>query len=120
MGNGERVIEGEEGLSVAPRGCGERRLEVLGSAHIERLKRHPQLPGGHLGLLPEGGMDRDDRIPEHGDPDKPRHELFQKLQALRNDGFIEIAQPGQVPPGRARLATRPSPTGSAVTMTMGA
>src|SRR5258706_14948597 len=82
--NSERVIEGEEGLSVAPRSRSKRCLEVLGSAYIERLKRHPQLPGGHLGLLPEGGMGGDQRIPEHGDTDKSRHELLQKLQALRN------------------------------------
>ena len=43
--NSEGVIEGDEGLSVASRGSGERRLEVLGSAHLERLKRHPQLSG---------------------------------------------------------------------------
>ena len=64
-------------------------------------------------------MDRDARIPEHGDPNKPRHELLQKLQAFRDDRFIEIAQPRQFPPGRDRLATRPSPTGSVATMTMG-
>ena len=59
MRKSEGVIEGDEGLSVAPRGSSKRRLEVLGSAHVERLKRHPQLPGGHLGVLPEGGMDGD-------------------------------------------------------------
>src|SRR5258707_2929523 len=41
----EGVIEGNEGLRVASRGSAERRLEVLGSAHIERLKRHAQRPG---------------------------------------------------------------------------
>jgi hypothetical protein len=85
------VIEGDEGLSVASRSGSKRCLEVLGSTHIERLKHHAQLPSGHLGLLPEGGMLGEQRIPEHGDPDKPRHELFQKLQPLRDNGFIEIA-----------------------------
>src|SRR5216684_6169112 len=38
MRKSEGVIEGDEGLSVASRGSGERRLEALGSADLKRLK----------------------------------------------------------------------------------
>jgi hypothetical protein len=111
MCNSEGVIEGDEGLNVASRGCGERHLEVLGSPHLERLKRHPQRPGCLLGLLPEGFMDREDRIPEHGEPGKPRHELLQKLQALRDNRFIEIAQPRHVSSGPRQARHQAEPNG---------
>lgn len=70
-----------------------------GSAHVERLKRHAELPGCHLGIVPEGGMDVDCRIPEDGYPGKPRHELLQELYALRDDRFIELAHPRHVSSG---------------------
>ena len=107
----EGVIEGDEGLSVASFGSRERRLEVVGSAHLERLKRHPQLPGCRLGLLPEDGMDCDQRIPEHGDPGKPWQELFQELQALAADRFIEIAQPRHVSSGARQARHQAEPNG---------
>jgi hypothetical protein len=62
--NGERVIEDEESLSVALRGSSEHRREVLGSAHLKRLERDPQLPDCQLSLLPEDCTDGVCRIPE--------------------------------------------------------
>ena len=111
MRNGEGVIERDERLSVALRGSGEGGFEVVGSAYVERLKRHPQRPGCHFGLLPESGMDRDTRISEHGDPGKPRHELFQQLQTLRDDRFIEIAQPRYVSSGPRQARHQAEPNG---------
>ena len=48
--NGEGVIEGDEGLGIASYGSRERRLEVVGSANLEWLKRHPQFAGSRLRL----------------------------------------------------------------------
>src|SRR3954471_15726539 len=96
MRNSEGVIQGDEGLRVTSRCSRECHLEVLGPAYVERLKRHPQLPGRHLGLLPECGMDRDARIPEHGDIGKPWHELRKELYTLCDDRLIEVAQSGHV------------------------
>ena len=52
---GEDVVEDDERLSIASSGSREHRLEVVGPAHLEWLKLHPQLPGCLLGLLPEDG-----------------------------------------------------------------
>ena len=59
------------------------------------------------------------RISDHGDPDQSRHELFQDLQAFALIASLKKLNPVTFPPGRDRLATRPRPTGSVATMTIG-
>ena len=51
------------------------------------------------------------RIPEHGDPGKPRHELFEELQAFADDRFIEIAQPRHVSSGARQARHQAEPNG---------
>ena len=60
------------------------------------------------------------RIDEHGNASGSGHQLTQEFQPLRRQLGIEKLIPVRLPPGRARLATRPSLTGSWLpTKTMG-
>jgi hypothetical protein len=79
----------EECLSVTLLGSRKCGLEVLGSAELESLKRHSQPLGRHLGLFPKDGIGRAQRIPQHANPRKPRHEFLQELQPLPHDRFTE-------------------------------
>src|SRR5262249_59833221 len=100
----EGVTQGEECLSVTLLGSRKCRLEVLGSAHLESLKRHSQPLGRYLGLFPNGGMARLHGILEHANPRKPWHEFLQELQPLRHDLFTEKAQSRHVPTGTRQAA----------------
>ena len=55
------------------------------------------------------------RIDQHGNHRRLGHELAQQLQPLRTSTPGRRSTPVTLPPGRFRLATRPSPTGSSPT-----
>src|SRR5262249_16271551 len=95
------------------------RLEVLGSAHLENLKRHSQPLSRYLGRIPINGIARVQGIPEHANSRKPWHDLLQELQPLPAKRFTKRLSPLPFPPGTDSLPTRPSPTGSLATMTIG-
>ena len=60
------------------------------------------------------------RIDEHGHASGSGHQLTQELQPLCRQLAVKKLIPVRLPPGRARLATRPSLTGSSPTLkTMG-
>ena len=42
-----------------------------------------------------------------------RRDLFEQFQPFRTDTVFEIDETGAMPPGRAKLLTKPAPTGSA-------
>ena len=52
------------------------------------------------------------RVHQHGNCCRLGHELAQQLQSLRPQHGVEKTTPVTLPPGRLRLATRPSLTGS--------
>ena len=58
-------------------------------------------PGG------DGGIPQDRRA-RHA-----RRDLFEQLQPFPADAVFEMMKPVALPPGRARLSTKPAPTGSA-------
>src|SRR5215468_5272471 len=55
------------------------------------------------------------RIDEHGHTSRPGHQLTQEFQPLRRQLLVKKLIPVRLPPGRLRLATRPSLTGSSAT-----
>src|SRR5262249_53443693 len=60
------------------------------------------------------------RVYQHRDRGRPRHKLAQKLQPLRSNAPERKLTPVVLPPGRLRLGTSPSITGSLpVTNTIG-
>ena len=59
-------------------------------------------------------------VDEHGNRERCGHQLTQEFQPLRRQLALRKLMPVRLPPGRARLATRPSLTGSSpTTKTMG-
>ena len=62
----------------------------------------PQLPGC------SGGR----RIAQHANARDVRRDLLEQLQPFPADAVFERGEPGALPPGCARLATNPAPTGS--------
>ena len=55
------------------------------------------------------------RIPENRNPSDTRHRFPEQIETLSGDLRRDIREPGHVAPGRARLVTRPVPTGSPAT-----
>src|SRR5436305_2270114 len=53
------------------------------------------------------------RVHQQGDHPRPRNQLRQQLKPLSRQPLVaELLTPVRLPPGRARLATSPSATGS--------
>jgi hypothetical protein len=73
-------------------------------SHGARSRFHVSQHG--LGICRVGGID------EHGNASGCGHQLTQKLQPLRRQLNAEKLIPVALPPGRPRLATTPSLTGS--------
>src|SRR6266545_7579733 len=96
------------------RECRERALDLAGVAHIDRAQLHPERwrRGLDYGELTDpfgyGGIAKD-RGARHAGRD-----LFKQLQPFRADAVLNWVKPVALPPGRARLATKPAPTGSGV------
>jgi len=93
-------------MLLGTRKCG---LEVLGSAHLESLKRHSQSLGRHLGVFPIDGMARDQGIPQHANPRKSWDDLLQQLQPLPGDRFTVLAQSRHIPTGTRQAANQAEP-----------
>ena len=103
------------------------RANVANAASISRLAAGVE----DLDLQPHGARSRFHvsqrdlgvsigRIDEHGHSSGCGHQLTQELQPLCRQLAVRKLTPVRLPPGRARLATRPSLTGSsATTKTMG-
>ena len=104
-----------------------------GRSRTSARKRDIDLPAGagikHLDLHAEGAGSRlhvrhcdlrsgADRVDEHSDTSDSGHQLTQKFQPLRSHLRRQKIDACDVSPGRARLATRPSLTGSSATTKM--
>ena len=112
MGVQERAGTDEQrtgpALDERCKGC----LDVAVAADIEndellpdRLRRGLHVSSLRLGF-------RTVRVHQHGNCRRLGHELAQQLQSLRPQHAGEKTTPVTLPPGRLRLATRPSLTGS--------
>ena len=87
-------------------------LDLAGVAHVDRAHLHPERrrhgldraelpdPGGY------GGIPKDRRS-RHA-----RRDLLEQFQPFPAHAVFEQRKPVALPPGRARLSTKPAPTGS--------
>ena len=91
----------------------EHAIEVIGSAHSGRDRRHRE--GMRRGLdrpHEQVGERRAVRVEDERDPLDVRRSLLEHLQPFGSDRELEAGEAGEIPPGCARFGTRPSPTGS--------
>src|SRR5262245_62101123 len=92
------------------------RVDFAGRAGVEDLDSKAEGVGRRLDISQRGLGRRSRRADERGDACGRGQQLSHQLQALRHQLGTEILMPVRLPPGRARLATRPSLTGSSVAM----
>ena len=90
-------------------------LDLAGVAHADRAHLHPErrrhrLDRGELANPGGYGSITKDRRSHH-----TRRDLFEQFQPFPAQAKFELGKPVALPPGRARLATKPAPTGSGTT-----
>src|SRR5262245_18039658 len=116
----ERILQDEERIRVRLGRAGECALKVLRAPHVLCVQQESQRTGRRLRLVPRRLVGRIRRIPEDRHTGHAWNDLFQQLQPFPTEFWGKGTQPREVPPGRARLATNPAPTGSiAVGKTIG-
>src|SRR5262245_38933857 len=95
-------------------------LDLTGVAHVDRANVHSERRRHRLGgaeladSLRQGGVSKD-RDTRHA-----RRDLLEQLQPFRADTVFKIDKSRALPPGRAKLSTKPAATGSGtITKTIG-
>ena len=107
----------EEGVGPLARKSCEGRIDFVAGAGVEDLNLQPH--GARCRFhIPQCGLRAGGiaRIDEHGHTRGCGHQLTQEFQPLCRQLRGEKLTPVRLPPGRARLATRPSLTGSSPTV----
>src|SRR4030095_8999573 len=82
MREGQDFCDHEECVRALPGHGGERRLEVIGTMHLEGLQGHAQHPGRGLDLSEPQDHAGISGVPEYGHAGKRRDGLFEQLQAF--------------------------------------
>ena len=90
-------------------------FDLAGIAHVDRAHLHPErrrhgLDDGELADPRGYGGIPKDRYSRHA-----RRDLLEQFQPFPAQAVFELIKPVVLPPGRARLSTKPAPTGSATT-----
>ena len=115
-----RIIEDNERVGTRAGGGLHGAREVARTLDGQGQKRQPQLDA-HLCYLVEielGG--RIVRVHERADTQRPGRISLRTCILLRLRSWVSKLKPVTLPPGRARLGTRPAPTASATrVITMG-
>src|SRR5262245_8769915 len=111
----EDITSDVQGVGAIAHESGEGRLDLAAGAGVEDLNLQSHCTGGFRYVSYALGTSDIGWIDQHGNSNGLGHQLVQKCQALCPQLGREKIDPGQVPPGRARLATRPSLTGSSPT-----
>ena len=95
-------------------------IELPRRPHFGRGNPNSQEAPRRVHLLVRGRVERIGGIGPEAPPGIARNDLGQQLQSLAFQIRRDRHEPVTLPPGRARLATRPVPTGSpTATMTSG-
>src|SRR5262249_19261587 len=135
---GHRVARRQDGKLDAPAGekgiaADKQRVELLAhesceccidlaaAGSPEDLDLQPDVARRRFHVSRRGlRVGRMGRIDQHGNAGGSRHQLMHESQPLCHSSRLKKLIPVRLPPGRARLATRPSLTGSSPTLnTMG-
>jgi len=100
-------------------GC-ERAVKRVGTARLHEVQLDAQRPGLHVRLPHMRAWAGLAGFPEDGHAGDGGKHVLEELQLFPGEFGGQGDQSGDVAPGRARLATRPLPTGSPTpAMTMG-
>src|SRR5215468_7868980 len=95
-------------------------LETIGTVNVQGLKGDPHWPGCDLHLCQPDCVASVSRIPENRHTGDLRDASFRSSSRFPPKSEPTLDNPVTFPPGCARLATSPIPTGSvALVMTMG-
>ena len=87
-------------------------FHFAGVAHVDRVDLHPERRRHRLDgakLADPGGL----RITKDPRPRHARRDFLQQLQPFPAEAEFEGGKPVTLPPGRAKLPTKPAATGSA-------
>src|SRR5262245_55748683 len=90
----------------------DRALDLGRVAHSDRAQFHPKGRCHTLHRGKQSDAGRVDRIAQHCHARHAGSDLFEQLQPFRAYAVFERREAGVLPPGLARLATMPAPTGS--------
>ena len=108
---------------AAIRGAREGRdgaLDLAGIAHVDRAHLHAERRRHGLDSRRTGRSRRRCRIAKDRRARHARRDLLEQLQPFAAQAVFERMKPVALPPGRARLSTKPAPTGSVtITNTIG-
>ena len=100
--------------------CESRHDVAIAIAGVKDFDRHPQGWNARMHVLDSGVGQRSVGSDERDETGRLRRQLTQQSEPLRGELHVEVLTPVALPPGRLRLATRPSATGSeAVLKTIG-
>src|SRR5262245_43078912 len=87
-------------------------LDLADIAHDEGGQFHSERGRHALDCGQLADPDRCEGIPENSRPGHAGCNLLEQLEPLDAQAVFEEANPVVLPPGRAKLATKPAPTGS--------
>src|SRR5262249_54863921 len=109
----ESVGGDEKGIGALARKGRKGRIDLADRCCVEEIDLQPEGAGGFLRFthcrLGGGSISR---IDEYCNANRLRHQLMQEPQPLGDHFLGKKLIPVALPPGRARLVTRPSLTGS--------
>src|SRR5262245_10478913 len=110
----------ENGVVLLARETREGRIDLAAGVRSEDLDVRPHGAGRRFHVAHRRLSSGPGWVDEHGNPSGRGHQFAQEFQPLRHQFGSKNVDACQVAPGRARLATSPSLTGSsAATKTMG-
>src|ERR1700730_12673359 len=91
---------------------GDGALDLVGVAHVDWADLHPEQWCHRLDDGKQARSRTQGGIPQDSGSRHAWRDLFEQLQPFSANAVFEFHETGGVPPGRARLSTKPAPTGS--------
>src|SRR3970040_1945755 len=110
----KRLVHHQERISPASLHRRKSYLDIGEGTDGPELEGRAQGSAGRFQLPPVYRVGGIRPVPKNSHTGYPRGRLLEQLQGLGNVIRGERREPRHIAPGRARLATSPSPTGSAV------
>jgi hypothetical protein len=116
----EEAIAGvEQGIGPLAPKTREGRLDFAAGVGVEHLNLQSEGACGFRYISQRGPGGRSVcRIDQHGNPNGLGHQVVQEPSRLATNSEVKVLMPVALPPGRARLPTKPSLTGSSATPKM--
>ena len=113
MTSGQRGPVDENGVDAISRHRRESAIEIRDAEHRNALDLKAKFPAGGFSGLQGKTPRRGGRGPDHAEPCRLRYRPFNIPIPFSVNSVCTTVNPVMFPPGRGRLATCPSPAGSA-------